>query len=225
MKIHLRIKECVGNNGPEIIKSKQLVSMLDDDHVFDAEDVRPYKKMLREIISSGYASKIYELGHYSRDIDDLAFQFSRNTMTQEAPVLYLFQALTYGLGWLKEEPTLMKKSSSPAIQKNKPLSSVAVPSTCPIPPPPVELNPIPVKHGIKHMLEDDIAWFVEDDNWIQWFVLPFLLLSFVGIIVSVVVIIACWSIGLGIATIWFWLFWESLIVGAISFIIAQVKLG
>ena len=218
MKIHLKIKECVGNNGPEIIKSKQLVSMLDDDHVFDAEDVRPYKKMLREIISSGYASKIYEFGRYSRDIDDMASQFSRNTMTQEAPVLYLFQALAYGLGWLKEEPTLMKPSAS-STQKNKPLSSVAVPSAYPIPPPPVKQNPIPVKHGIKHMLEDDIAWFVKDDNWIGWFWTPFFLLSLAGIIVSVVVIIVCWFIGFGIAAIWFWLFWECLIVGAVSLIV------
>ena len=111
MNIHLKIKECVNKRGAEIIVTNTLISILDDEQVFDEVETLPYKKILRNIIKEGYAQRLLDLGGYSPEVNFLASQYAQENLMQEAPIQYVLDCLAYGLGWTSNEPTLQTPSS------------------------------------------------------------------------------------------------------------------
>lgn len=103
------IRKYVGLKGEEIILSPNLVGFLDDEQVFSDLESAPYKKTLRNIIKDGYAQKLLDLG--KSEINYLASQYAKANQKNESDVLYVFECLAYGLGWMKFEPKLCETSN------------------------------------------------------------------------------------------------------------------
>lgn len=118
MNLHIMIRKYVGLKGEEIILSLNLVGFLDDEQVFSDLESAPYKKTLRNIIKDGYAQKLFDLG--KSEINYLASQYAKANQKNESDVLYVFECLAYGLGWMKFEPTLCNTSTIASRQATTP---------------------------------------------------------------------------------------------------------
>lgn len=70
-----KIRKLVEKKSADCITSKQLVGVLDDDNVF-ADEAKPYKELLRDIIVKGYSQRLLNLGEYSSEVSQLARQYA-----------------------------------------------------------------------------------------------------------------------------------------------------
>ena len=104
--MHLIIKKIIKQRGIDVLYSKTLISCMDDEGAFSDIEMRPYKKILRTIVTEDYSQKLTEIGEWNAETEALAHSFAQRNMLQEDEILYVFSCLAYGLGWLKKSPKL-----------------------------------------------------------------------------------------------------------------------
>ena len=104
--MHLIIKKIIKQRGIDVLYSKALISCMDDEGAFSDIEMRPYKKILRTIVTEDYSQKLTEIGEWNAETEALARSFAQRNMLQEDEILYVFSCLAYGLGWLKKSPKL-----------------------------------------------------------------------------------------------------------------------
>ena len=104
--MHLIIKKIIKQRGIDVLYSKTLISCMDDEGAFSDIEMRPYKKILRTIVTEDYSQKLTEIGEWNAETEALARSFAQRNMLQEDEILYVFSCLAYGLGWLKKSPKL-----------------------------------------------------------------------------------------------------------------------
>lgn len=101
-KLHEAIRDIITQQGKDIIKDVRLVNILSDTVSFD--DMPAAKTILRDILRSGYGSKLLELGD-----SGTGWQLKAKAYTTELVnahgyrtdiVGYLFNCLAYGMGWI-----------------------------------------------------------------------------------------------------------------------------
>lgn len=118
--MHLIIKKIIKQRGVDVIYSKTLISCMDDEGAFDDIEMRPYKKILRAVVTEDYSHKIAEIGEWNAEAEALARTFAQRNKLQEDEILYIFSCLAYGLGWLKKAPQIpseVKKIRQQEAQK------------------------------------------------------------------------------------------------------------
>lgn len=192
VNFHKKIKQCIEDKGNEIIASSQFIGILDDNRVFDDTDVQPFKMILREIVYRGYAKKLLELNGHTSGVTVLANKFSETTLFKEAPTLYVFQSLAYGLGWISEEPNFRKIKNQFIIAKQ-------------------QRNTLLKRNfkGVLNILQEDFRWLSSKEN--DFRDLFFLFASLVGLLGSLIGIVISWFRCIGHAPVLNWIFFESLV--------------
>lgn len=102
MELHDCLRSIINEYGPEIIREKRLVSILDDLHVFDQYQYPFLKKMFRDVIEKGFGARLLECGSWNIQADILLSQCSNSTGYQVNFLSMLFHSLAYGLGWIED---------------------------------------------------------------------------------------------------------------------------
>lgn len=101
-KLYEAIRDIITQQGKDIIKDVRLVNILSDTVSFD--DMPAAKTILRDILRSGYGSKLFELGE-----SGTGWQLKAKAYTTELVnahgyrtdiVDYLFNCIAYGMGWI-----------------------------------------------------------------------------------------------------------------------------
>lgn len=213
VNLHKKIKQCIEDEGKgsEIIASIKFIGILDDNRAFDDADVQPFKMLLREIVYRGYAKKLLELDGHTAGITVLTDKFSETTFFKEAPTLYVFQSLAYGLGWLSEEPNFRKLNNQFFLAKRQRNTLIKRNS--------VNKKPsilVTILKGVLNFLKEDFHWlssWENDDRDLFFFIA-----SLVGLLGSLISIVISWFRGIGHAPVWNWLFFESLVISTIIFV-------
>lgn len=242
MNLHIMIRKYVGLKGEEIILSLNLVGFLDDEQVFSDLESAPYKKTLRNIIKDGYAQKLLDLG--KSEINYLASQYAKANQKNESDVLYVFECLAYGLGWMKFEPTLCNTSTIASRQAATPQPASSA------------------KWASKHhtvfinVIRTTTAYLIKRTGKLLTYILPKVrirlsrygqittedikklssdedvkenlsgfcfVLSCILSISSFIAMTIGWYYDIGHAPIWTWLFWESIIIGFVSYIYIESR--
>jgi len=117
--MHLIIKKIIKQRGIDVLYSKTLISCMDDEGAFSDIEMRPYKKILRTIVTEDYSQKLTEIGEWNAETEALARSFAQRNMLQEDEILYVFSCLAYGLGWLKKTPKLPAETKKIRQQEAK----------------------------------------------------------------------------------------------------------
>lgn len=72
------------------------------------DDIPATKQILKEFVSMGYGTKVFELYTnklpWQKKMQSFASEFANKTGFKEDLVNYVFECVEYGLGWLKTEP-------------------------------------------------------------------------------------------------------------------------
>ena len=104
--LHIAIKDCVHNYGIEVIKSTRLANILADYNAY--EDVPASRQILREFLSDGYGSKVFDLYSqklpWQKKLESFSKDFIKKHGYKESLVTYTLECLEYGLGWITQEP-------------------------------------------------------------------------------------------------------------------------
>lgn len=240
MELHKKIRKLVEKKSADCITSKQLVGVLDDDNVF-ADEAKPYKELLRDIIVKGYSQRLLNLGEYSSEVSQLARQYAQSYARNEECALYVFDCLAYGLGWKKDEPILKTVKADSRTQSSSQTSTQKKPSvpeqkvyvvhlpqqsqttfSPKVSPSISQTNPtkseIPKKtKSRKNYLKEDFVWLKENASGVFFAYFAVCALAFV---ISLVVIIVGWVADTGHAPMWTWLLWESLAIGIVSLVVS-----
>ena len=216
MKLHKIIKQCITDKGAETVASIQFVGCLDDEYdAFEAADAKPYKIILREIITQGYSKKILELRGNSPDIVGWADEFAKKNLRQEVPTIYLFNSIAYGLGWIEDEPNLRKLNNMYVVAGVQSINS----QTTQISKPSFFKT---VYNTVRNTMKEDFEWMLSKAN-IEYIQNSFIITNLVCLLVSLIVIVVCWLKCIGHAPVWTWLFFESLVLSIISILSAIIK--
>lgn len=217
MKLHKIIKQCITDKGAETVASIQFVGCLDDEYdAFEAADAKPYKIILREIITQGYSKKILELRGNSPDIIGWADEFAKKNLRQEVPTLYLFNSIAYGLGWIKEEPNMRKLNNMYVVAGVQSIN----PQTTQITKPSLFKS---LYNAVCNTLKEDIEWLLSKDI-VEKKQIGLFITSLICLIVSIIVIVICWLDCIGYAPVWTWVLLESMVVLIVTYFSSIIKI-
>lgn len=100
------IKDVIQQYGKDIVKDSRLSNILNDVASFD--DVPAAKNVLRTILKKGYGARLLEEGKNTTEWKLRTNTYSREISAtfgyQQEIVNYLFESITYGLGWTNSIP-------------------------------------------------------------------------------------------------------------------------
>lgn len=100
MELHKALRNIIKTDGPEILRDIRLVNILDDFNAY--QDIPASKYILRAIIVDGFSSKLMAIGKWDNTAEALAIKFANITGFIPESVSLIFQAIAFGLGWIKE---------------------------------------------------------------------------------------------------------------------------
>lgn len=128
MDLHKALKNVIETDGVEVVKDIRLVNILSDFRAFDTMPASKY--ILRAVIADGYAEKLYAIGTWNSQSENLCCQFVAATGFQNDIAFLVFQSLAYGLGWLKviSQYTPMSAQNRPSSQSspnNQPIKKLS----------------------------------------------------------------------------------------------------
>ena len=108
------IREIVKQQGKNVMKDVRLVNILSD--TFSFEDLPAAKPILKDILRSGYGSKLLELGDngdgWKLKVQSFTAELVQTHGYQQNIVIYLFDCLAYGLGWINTISQLPQELSN-----------------------------------------------------------------------------------------------------------------
>ena len=115
--MHLIIKKIIKQRGVDILYTKTLISCMDDEGAFDDIEMRPYKKILRNIVTEEYTRKLVSVGAWNAEARALAQSFAQQNKLQENEIIYVLACLAYGIGWLKRAPKIPAEEKKDKLQE------------------------------------------------------------------------------------------------------------
>ena len=85
------------------------------------DDIPATKQILKEFVSMGYGTKVFELYTnklpWQKKMQSFASEFANKTGFKEDLVNYVFECIEFGLGWIKDEPSY-SQSGQPNDKKD-----------------------------------------------------------------------------------------------------------
>lgn len=119
------IKKIVLEKGDDFLATQSFVGYMDDCGAFKDPDDKPYKKLIRCLVSDGYIERLLAVGAWNEESRAIASEFARKNMLEQDGVNYVFSCIAYGLGWCKaplcnplsEEAKLKEEAEREAREK------------------------------------------------------------------------------------------------------------